>query len=113
MLLAPGTGFSVMVLDSLLLQKNTGQWYSSAPVPLVKQQYTDSVPVDPATLAWHEFAPITNGIATIGDVVSIDMKDVQSVGYYSDLNGGVGYIGTYTAHFQAKAAPGGASSGKE
>lgn len=89
---------------SFVLQKSTGQWYASAPVALVYEAYTSGDAIDPATLSWHEFTPVTNGVGAIGAPAKIDMKDVQAVGYYTDINGTGKYVGTYTLYFQAKGA---------
>lgn len=90
---------------SFLIQKSTDQWYASAPVALTKARYTDGEPVDPKTLTWHEFTPLTDGQGTIGPVRAIDMTGVRTVGYYSNMDGDGKYIGTYTLYFQAKASP--------
>jgi hypothetical protein len=100
MLFAYGPGFKDGTY-SFLVQKDSGKWYASKPKSLTKAEYTKSSPVDATALTWHEFTPLNNGAATVGAEVEIDLGEIKSVGYYSNINGVEGYVGTYTAYFQA------------
>ena len=81
--------------------KENGAWYAADALDGVPAAYT-TLAIDPTTVNWNAFTPMSNGVAVVGAAVGmLPMTNVTAVGFYYDVDDGAAkWHGIRVRHFR-------------